>query len=98
MSGAGNAGDAPREAGGAEFVVTWTVAGQQVEITVSDDGAGITATANLFVPFFTTKARGSGVGLALSRHIAEAHGGTLTLENRGTVPGAMARLRLPRSA
>jgi two-component system, NtrC family, nitrogen regulation sensor histidine kinase NtrY len=92
----GNAVDASLEAGGAEVAVTWTVAEQQVEITVSDDGAGISATANLFVPFFTTKTGGSGVGLALSRHIAEAHGGTLTLENRATAPGAIARLRLPR--
>jgi PAS domain S-box-containing protein len=89
-----NAADASIESGG-EVTITWT-AGEQVEITVLDDGAGIAATANLFVPFFTTKAGGSGVGLALSRHIAEAHGGTLTLENRpAPAQGAVARLRLP---
>jgi PAS domain S-box-containing protein len=89
-----NAADASIESGG-EVTITWT-AGDQVEITVLDDGAGIASTANLFVPFFTTKAGGSGVGLALSRHIAEAHGGTLTLENRpAPAQGAVARLRLP---
>jgi len=63
---------------------------------VEDDGPGLLNTTNLFVPFFTTKAQGSGIGLVLSRQIAEAHGGTLTLENRsrgGT--GCRALLRLP---
>jgi len=47
------------------------------------------------VPFFTTKPGGSGIGLVLSRQIAEGHGGALTLENRGDGPGCIARLRLP---
>ncbi len=51
--------------------------------------------ANLFVPFFTTKAGGSGIGLVLSRQIAESHAGTLTLETRPTAHGGEARLRLP---
>jgi signal transduction histidine kinase len=62
---------------------------------VSDEGAGIADTANLFVPFFTTKPDGSGIGLPLSRQIAEAHGGTLELENRTDRPGCVARLILP---
>jgi two-component system nitrogen regulation sensor histidine kinase NtrY len=65
-----------------------------VTIYVEDEGPGVSGTSNLFVPFFTTKPQGSGVGLFLSRQIAEAHGGTLTLENRETA-GAVATLRLP---
>ena len=64
-------------------------------ITVEDEGPGISGTANLFVPFFTTKPAGTGVGLVLSRQIAEAHGGTLTLENRRRGKGAVATLTLP---
>jgi signal transduction histidine kinase len=66
-----------------------------VEIWVKDDGPGLSSTANLFVPFFTTKPGGSGIGLALSRQIAEGHAGALTLENRDDGAGCVARLRLP---
>ena len=66
-----------------------------LEVFVEDDGPGVPNTTNLFVPFFTTKQRGSGIGLVLSRQIAEAHGGTLTLENRDARPGCRVRLRLP---
>ena len=67
-----------------------------VEVWVEDEGPGLSNTANLFVPFFTTKPQGSGIGLVLCRQIAEAHGGALTLENRADRPGCLARLRLPR--
>jgi signal transduction histidine kinase len=67
-----------------------------VEVFVEDDGPGLTNTANLFVPFFTTKPQGSGIGLVLCRQIAEAHGGALTLENRGDRRGCRAVLHLPR--
>ena len=66
-----------------------------LEIWVKDEGPGLSSTANLFVPFFTTKPGGSGIGLVLSRQIAEGHGGALTLENRIDGPGCLARLRLP---
>ena len=66
-----------------------------VEIAVRDEGRGLSDTANLFVPFFTTKRGGSGIGLVLSRQIAEAHGGSLTLRNASDGPGCEARLIIP---
>jgi two-component system, NtrC family, nitrogen regulation sensor histidine kinase NtrY len=77
--------------------IGWKVADRRVEMYVQDEGEGITNSANLFVPFFTTKPGGSGIGLALSRQIAEAHGGTLTLENRRDRLGCIATLNLAES-
>ena len=89
-----NAVDASLETRGG-VGVGWTQCNGQVEVWISDEGPGLANTANLFVPFFTTKAKGSGIGLVLSRQIAEAHGGTLTLENRPDLRGCEALLRLP---
>jgi nitrogen fixation/metabolism regulation signal transduction histidine kinase len=89
-----NAVDAALGAGGA-VRVRWTVAGPELDLVVEDDGPGLPETTNLFVPFFTTKPQGTGIGLVLSRQIAEAHGGRLTLSNRGNGHGCEARLRLP---
>src|SRR5438067_11872315 len=89
-----NAADASLVKNGA-VRVGWRAHGGHVEIRVEDEGLGLASTANLFVPFFTTKPGGSGIGLVLSRQIAEAHGGTLTLENRARGRGCEARLRLP---
>ena len=69
--------------------------GARFELWIDDEGAGLPNASNLFVPFFTTKPGGSGIGLVLSRQIAEAHGGTLTLENRTDRRGCRAYLRLP---
>ena len=66
-----------------------------VEICIEDEGQGIMNPENLFVPFFTTKPQGTGLGLMISRQIAEAHGGVLTLENRPDRPGCRAMIRLP---
>lgn len=89
-----NAVDASMETNG-EVGVGWTQRNGQVEVWISDEGPGLANTANLFVPFFTTKTNGSGIGLVLSRQIAEAHGGTLSLENRDGARGCEALLRLP---
>ncbi|HEX6083227.1 MAG TPA: ATP-binding protein [Thermoanaerobaculia bacterium] len=82
---------------GGPVTVTWHLDGDAVELAVRDEGPGLPATANLFVPFFTTKPGGSGIGLVLSRQIAEAHGGTLVLRNRDDRAGCEATLRLPRT-
>jgi signal transduction histidine kinase len=85
--------DASLETGGG-VRMSWLRTGAYIDIFVQDDGQGLSNTANLFVPFFTTKPGGSGIGLVLSRQIAEAHGGSLTLENRPDARGCEARLRL----
>ena len=73
----------------------WRIEGTALLIYVEDEGAGLTNASNLFVPFYTTKPGGSGIGLVLSRQIAETHGGTLTFENRADRSGCIAMLRLP---
>jgi signal transduction histidine kinase len=94
--GTGNWGDSESDE---KISVSWRTANRtQVEIIVADRGPGIANPANLFVPFFTTKQGGNGIGLVLSRQIAEGHGGTLVLENRSDDPGCVARLMLPQDA
>lgn len=89
-----NAVDACQEKGGG-IQVRWSSTDGRLRLRVEDEGPGLPQTGNLFVPFFTTKAKGSGIGLVLSRQIAEAHGGSLDLENRDDGPGCRATLTLP---
>lgn len=89
-----NAAEAALETGGG-VEVGWTMNGQYLEVRVLDEGPGISNSANLFVPFFTTKPDGSGIGLVLSRQIAEAHGGSLVLANRDVGRGCVARVIIP---
>jgi signal transduction histidine kinase len=89
-----NAADAALQTGGG-VRLGWKRAGASLDLWVDDEGSGLTNASNLFVPFFTTKPGGSGIGLVLSRQIAEAHGGTLTLDNRTDRRGCRAYLRLP---
>jgi signal transduction histidine kinase len=89
-----NAVDAALETGGG-VRLGWRKNHRHLEVWVRDDGPGLPNTTNLFVPFFTTKPQGSGIGLVLSRQIAEAHGGSLTVENRRDARGCEAVLRLP---
>jgi two-component system, NtrC family, nitrogen regulation sensor histidine kinase NtrY len=91
-----NAVDASLETGGG-VTVGWREVSECVELFVRDEGPGIMNPQNLFVPFFTTKPKGSGIGLALSRQIAEAHGGSLSLANRKGMPGCEALLRIPKN-
>lgn len=89
-----NGVEAAAETGGA-VAVGWLKNRESVEVFVRDSGLGLSSQANLFVPFFTTKPGGSGIGLVLSRKIAENHGGSVTLQNRSDGSGCEARLRLP---
>jgi two-component system nitrogen regulation sensor histidine kinase NtrY len=89
-----NAADASLETGGG-VRVGWDRQDSRLTLWVRDEGQGLPNTANLFVPFFTTKPSGSGIGLVLSRQIAEAHGGSLTLQNAIEGAGCEARLVLP---
>ena len=89
-----NAVDATLQTGGG-VEAYWRREGRNVVVTVDDEGPGLADGGNLFVPFYTTKTDGSGIGLVLSQHIAENHGGSLTLKNREDGKGARARLSLP---
>jgi two-component system nitrogen regulation sensor histidine kinase NtrY len=91
-----NAVEASAETGGA-VEVGWDASPRRVTVWIRDEGPGIGATGNLFVPFFTTKPSGSGIGLVLSRHIAEGHGGSVELADRTDRSGCEARLVLPRA-
>lgn len=82
-----------RQPGGVQ--VGWRTNARAVEIFIMDEGPGLPKSDNLFVPFFTTKHGGSGIGLTLSRQIAESHGGTLQLRNRSDRTGCEAILSLP---
>lgn len=89
-----NAVDAALPTRGA-VTLGWARRNGELVVRVEDEGPGLSGGANLFVPFFTTKPEGSGIGLVLSRQIAEAHGGTIALENRDGAVGCVALLRLP---
>ncbi|MGH7581697.1 MAG: sensor histidine kinase [Gemmatimonadales bacterium] len=91
-----NAVDAALLTGGGARV-RWIAGEHSVQVVVEDDGPGLPESANLFVPFFTTKPGGTGIGLALSRQIAEAHRGTLLLANRTDATGCVATLMIPRT-
>src|SRR4051812_6381740 len=96
-----NAVDAVRETGGGVRVGWQRLPGSSppaMELWVEDEGPGLSNTGNLFVPFFTTKPGGSGIGLVLSRQIAEGHSGSLMLENRDDRVGCRASLRMPLQA
>ena len=92
-----NAVDATIETGGRVWL-DWQLVDGSVQITVEDEGPGLPDTTNLFVPFFTTKPEGSGIGLVLSRAIAESHGGSVDLLSRENGPGCVARVVLPLDA
>lgn len=90
-----NAVEASLDHKSAKVKISWRAAAGNAEIWVEDNGAGIGETANLFVPFFTTKPEGSGIGLVLCQQIAENHGGSLALYNRDDRTGCIAIMRLP---
>ena len=89
-----NAVDASLQTGGA-VQVGWQKDRDTLRLWVEDQGPGLPKTDHLFVPFFTTKQNGTGIGLVVSRQIAEVHGGALHLENNADGKGCKAILELP---
>ena len=76
-------------------LLTWSVEANQAILAVEDNGLGISNEANLFVPFYTTKPNGSGIGLVLTQQIATAHHGTVSVTQNEGRRGCCARLILP---
>jgi C4-dicarboxylate-specific signal transduction histidine kinase len=77
------------------ITIAWRNNEDVVELTICDQGTGINNSENIFVPFYTTKVDGCGIGLVFSRQIIVNHGGSLTLTNRHQGQGALARITLP---
>jgi nitrogen fixation/metabolism regulation signal transduction histidine kinase len=80
-----------------EVTLSWALEDHSVEIIIDDNGLGLLNPSNAFVPFYTTKPAGSGIGLALSRQIVEAHGGSIELSNLNGKRGCRVRVKLPRN-
>src|SRR5437588_9087360 len=81
-----------------DVLFTWRLNDNDVLLTIEDSGPGLMNPSNVFVPFYTTKPQGSGIGLVLSRQIAEAHGGSLELSNRTDQRGCRVTITLPLKA
>jgi two-component system nitrogen regulation sensor histidine kinase NtrY len=81
-----------------EVTLSWALEDHSVELTIDDNGLGLLNPSNAFVPFYTTKPAGSGIGLALSRQIVEAHGGSIELSNLNGKRGCRVRVKLPRGS
>jgi two-component system nitrogen regulation sensor histidine kinase NtrY len=88
--------DAEAGESGQQVVFSWKLTERDVILTIEDSGPGLMNPSNTFVPFYTTKPGGSGIGLVLSRQIAEGHGGSLELSNRDHERGCIVKVRLPR--
>ncbi len=93
----GAASETPSVSGNDDVELHWDVDSDAVILTIDDNGPGLLNPANVFTPFYTTKPNGSGVGLVLSRQIAEAHGGRVEIGNRVSRRGCSVRVVLPRS-
>ncbi len=84
-----------QEAGEPPISIRWSLNSHHLQIQVVDNGPGLLNPENAFVPFYTTKESGSGIGLVLCRHIVESHGGTIQLLNRRDVGGCIATISIP---
>jgi nitrogen fixation/metabolism regulation signal transduction histidine kinase len=80
-----------------EVMLSWRTTDREAVITIEDNGPGLLSPDNLFTPFYTTKVSGTGVGLVLSRQIAEAHSGLVELSNHPGQRGCVATIILPRT-
>jgi two-component system, NtrC family, nitrogen regulation sensor histidine kinase NtrY len=93
-----NPNGSKRPVGEPKIELTWKLNGREIVLTIDDNGPGLMNPSNVFVPFYTTKPSGSGIGLVLSRQIAEAHGGSLELSNRTDQRGCRVTITLPLKA
>lgn len=96
VEGVGSSSNGSKHSAAAPNVeLSWKMVGDHLIIVIEDNGPGLMNPGNAFVPFYTTKPTGSGIGLVLARQIAEAHGGSLELENRSDQLGCIVRILLP---